>query len=363
MKSFFEPLTPRTLATFPLNRECNSERFGFERHGKNSFDRFFDSRLLEPEIFQPRPLFFRPEKSVASRSEAQPPASASLIKAVTPILNLPSPCQEHSVSSRSGDSHMTMSPVSGERASRTQTQSAAKGKAKGGDFAPVVQVLASWLMDTKASPSLDELSDFHLELIATIIRRKFALKEDLPDNATPKEKVLSFFGKSLPKSFKRTEENNKFVFKHTIKLMKQNLRKKTGDELAPVELESRFNELYFAGANGSLTRGTGKAGSLSLATLRKAFLDQRFAEDFQRFLIGPSGEEDSPLVNSYIASIPKKLSKLFRKWERVFEEDSEKAQAQVLNYFRLNAQCKLPWTVEEILTATRSISVLVPTQN
>lgn len=363
MKSFFEPLAPRTLPSFSLNRENNPERSGFERHGKASFDRFFDSRLLEPEIFQPRPLFFRPEKSATGRSEPQLVAPLPAAKVAAPILNLPSPCQEHSFSSRSGDSHMTMSPVSGERGFRAQNQNAVKGKAKGGDFAPVVQVLASWLMDTKTPPNLDDLSDFHLELIATIIKRKFALKEDLPDNATPREKVLSFFGKSLPKSFKRTEENNKFVFKHTIKLMKQSLRKKTGDELAPMELESRFNALYFAGANGSLARGTGKAGSLSLATLRKAFLDQRFAEDFQRFLTGPSGDEDSPLVNSYIASIPKKLSKLFRKWERVFEEDSEKAQAQVLNYFRLNAQCKLPWTVEEILTATRSISVLVPPQN
>ena len=230
-------------------------------------------------------------------------------------------------------------------------------------FEPVIRVLWGWLREFDREPQTEGLSAFHLELVIAIIKRKFSVKDSTGLGEVPSEYLPSYLKLGTQKPLKRTEENNKFVFKHTLKLMKQQFRKQLNQPIWTKELEEEFIRYYFSDQREEsfiFLAGKGKARSLSLSMLRKTFLAQKFTSDFLRFIREPS-VENSFLIQAYIASIPKKLTKLFRRWEAALSQDQNRAQNQVLEYFRTNSQCKLPWTVNEILLAVQSIfTILIP---
>lgn len=230
-------------------------------------------------------------------------------------------------------------------------------------FEPVIRILWEWLRDFDREPQTEGLSPFHLELLIAIIKRKFSVKDPAGLEGVPSEHLPSYLKLGAQKPLKRTEENNKFVFKHTLKLMKQQFRKRLDRPIWTKELEEEFIRFYFADQREEsfiFLAGKGKARSLSLSMLRKTFLAPKFTSDFLRFIQEPS-IENSFLIQAYVASIPKKLTKLFRRWEAALSQDQNRAQNQVLEYFRTNSQCKLPWTVNEILLAVQSIfTILIP---
>lgn len=233
-----------------------------------------------------------------------------------------------------------------------------RGHGHGERFARVVALLTNWYQNP-GNASSEGLSEFEVELVAAVLRRKLPAKESRPheDAREAVERLLA----APPKSAKRTEENNKFIFKHTLKLMKRAFRKTLPAHTTNEEAEQAFFEAYFRELGppdrlGFLDpRAKRRGTSLSLGTIRFVFGAKRFASEFLRFLTPTIPGEDSPLTRAYMSGIEKKLGKLFAKWERLFARDELAAKAQVLDYFRTSTQCKFPWSKTEIQLAIASL--------
>lgn len=236
----------------------------------------------------------------------------------------------------------------------------AKGRRRGtGErFTRVVALLTNWYQNP-GNATLEGLTEFEVELVAAVLRRKLPAKESRPnENARDAaERLLA----APPKSAKRTEENNKFIFKHTLKLMKRAFRKTLPVHTTSEEAEQEFFEAYFRELGpperlGFLDPRSKRRGtSLSLGTIRFVFGAKKFASEFLRFLKPTIPGEDPPLTRAYMSGIEKKLGKLFAKWERLFARDELAAKTQVLDYFRTSTQCKFPWTKAEIQLAIASL--------
>ena len=225
---------------------------------------------------------------------------------------------------------------------------------------PVIRVLSEWYLHSQAGLDVDALTDFEAELISTILKRKLLTKVFSP-NQSSREYLVENFGEVPRKSAKRTEENNKFIFKHAVKLMKLSFRAKHCPDAGIEEVDKRFYEHYFAESDiiedSILFLSPSKkckGSSLSLGIIRKIFRARKFREEFLTFLRTPSSQ-DNLLAKTYMAGIPKKLTKLFARWERRFNQDEEAAKEQIFNYFRYSNQCKFPWTSNEIQTAVESL--------
>lgn len=231
-------------------------------------------------------------------------------------------------------------------------------RATGERFARVVALLTSWYQNP-GHASLEGLTDFEIELVAAVLRRKLPTKESRPDEDAREaaERLLS----AAPRSAKRTEENNKFIFKHTLKLMKRAFRKTLPSQTSGEEAEQAFFDAYFRELGpperlGFLDpRAKRRGTSLSLGTIRFVFGAKKFASEFLCLIKSDNPGEDPPLTRTYMSGIAKKLTKLFAKWERLFARDEIAAKSQVLEYFRTSTQCKFPWTKAEIQLAIASL--------
>lgn len=222
-------------------------------------------------------------------------------------------------------------------------------------FGPLLAFLNAWFSGKNGEAAMAELTDFQLELASVIVHRKFNLK----GMHGPARQALQGILASPPKSVKRTEENNKFVFKHALKLMKSSLKKSQKGSLSQQQLDLLFFKKFFEYEGAPKDKfafldplSPQKSNSLSLSALRAAFESQTFQRDFY-LLLGFEKKQPtrSELVASYVGSIPKKLSKLFRKWEKLFAKSEEECRESIVKYFKENTQCKLPWTVAEIEAA------------
>lgn len=229
-------------------------------------------------------------------------------------------------------------------------------------FKPVLQILHSWLVGEREVPLVPNVTDYHLQLAVIIIRRKFCIRESLPPGANCREILEDLFRQTTHKpTLKRTEEKNKFVFKHTVKLMKEAFRAKMPSNSSMKDLNKMFFDHYFGSHSAESeqlrfldTSAKTKVRSLSLSGLKRAFDVAKFRNDFLKYLNCPTVTE-SLLLQSYFSIIPKKLNKLFLKWERRYAKNPEPTKAQIMQYFRENTQCKLPWTVHEIVSAVNTI--------
>jgi len=77
------------------------------------------------------------------------------------------------------------------------------------------------------------------------------------------------------------------------------------------------------------------------------FRSREFARDFQEYV------GSNRLIENYVKTIPSKFEKILIKWERFWEDriDQRIFKEKLRDYFFKNKQCKLPWTVKEIVSA------------
>lgn len=208
-----------------------------------------------------------------------------------------------------------------------------------------VDRVVDWLTGFFVEERLDceeDLSERELALGLTILRKKFKIKEEtVPEGRAAVSaaiaKVVDSFAKN---SSKRTEEKNKFIFKHTLKIMKGSL---TAAALRPPTAQEAGKQLVEA---YGLSLDTLSHGSLSISRLREVFSNKKFACDFLTLVQEPSNGT-STFIKLYQGSIKKKLAKILRKWgkDAGVKGDSEASWA--------SGQCKLPWTKVEVNTAIK----------
>ena len=232
-------------------------------------------------------------------------------------------------------------------------------------FQNIINVLRSWYENPIVQPNLQGLSKFELELTITIIRRKLSQKNGSFSSGDLRESLLSYFSEYNSKSSKRTEENNKFVLKHTLKLMKNEFFKKRKIS-SSAEAEEQFFQYYFGDTEmlkegfNSFGRNLGsKSGSLPITQMRKILEVKKFSVDFFDFLKIDNFEKNL-LAISYSKTIPRKLKKLFKKWEKPWAKQRKTTRVNILDYFRNNSQCKLPWTNREVLSAVSQALQSIP---
>lgn len=229
-------------------------------------------------------------------------------------------------------------------------------------FQPAVHLIASWLRGLPQPPRPRDTSEFHIELVVTIIRRKLSLKSMPPTEISFEAQLERHFIEKRIRSLKRTEENNKFLFKHTLKLMKGDFRRQSSTKASSLaERNQEFFNFYFCEEGREETmhelfspKFNLRNNSLPISTLREIFSFSKFARDFLHYLVEPS-LEDCIFATSYDKSIEKKLIKIFKKWENVSLKNPKSFKPEMLSYFRKSSQCKLPWTTEEVQIAIRSL--------
>lgn len=224
---------------------------------------------------------------------------------------------------------------------------------RGGPFDRVIEVLKRWYEDPSTAFDLEEFSNFELELAVAFIRRKVPVSKD-NESTDPRETLLECFVEPTYRSTKRTEENNKFILKHGLKL----LRKQFLEGDASPDPHRRFFEHFFPdtqlvthGPNFRKLNFNDPNGSLPKSKVKKIMKIPKFSESLLEILrtdeLGLS-----PFIRFYQSSISKKLQKVFAKWKH---RPLIEARKDTLAYFKSNTQCKLPWTNREILVASQKL--------
>ena len=169
------------------------------------------------------------------------------------------------------------------------------------------------------------------------------------------------------RSAKRIEERKKFVFKHVMKYLKKTYESHSTGQ-TPVEKKKSFYEFYFSQIavkkkldlleffdplDGQKKQRTHK--TLSKEYLYLLFESEQFHRDFMCRI------ESNAFVEAYQSRIEAKLAILLRKWEEALRsgQEEEAVIAKVNQYFNQNKQCKLPWTIQEIMHAIASFKTFL----
>ena len=164
-------------------------------------------------------------------------------------------------------------------------------------------------------------------------------------------------------SNKRVEENIKFIFKLTLKHLRNEFFKANNLNVKAEESNALFYKHYFA--EEAKKRGTSIQAyvdplkyvniekTLNIGYISNIFHCQHFKTDFEAYLT--SGN----IKNSYRKAVPSKLTKVLCRFEvknKSKERLSENENIHIARmYFRYNKQCKLPWTEQEIDEAIDSM--------
>lgn len=220
------------------------------------------------------------------------------------------------------------------------------------EFDPSPTVL-TWLetlfVEDRFAP-LPELSVLELKFCLKILQRRFRMKgSTLPrDRDELVEQILKIEKANKSIKPKRTEENNKFVFKHTVKLMKSQLMSEEPRTLSTQEAGALLIQRFGLEGN-SLNKG-----ALSICRLKDIFQNKPFALEFLKYVRDPSVKK-SRLLQLYTASVRRKLTKLLKKWGRLDGQQSNDAGAPgpITDFLLSRSQCKLPWSHSELLGAVR----------
>lgn len=228
-------------------------------------------------------------------------------------------------------------------------------------FLPVEKIIVSWLRSEPLTFSLDSLTEFQLLLIVTIIRRKCGITSVTKSEENLKKAVEELFSRNCMASTKRTEEKHKFIFKHILKIIKQKFKESQSNSLTEEELDQKFRDQFFNGGihdlknEKSAKNPTSNAlDSLTLSSFTTVFKNSNLFAEFESILLQPS-QEKSEFIIYYLSLIPKKVQTLFKKWERRHFVNVEKANSDIIEYFSTSRQCKLPWTIEEINDAVKTL--------
>lgn len=190
-------------------------------------------------------------------------------------------------------------------------------------FAATVDFLHNWLSGKRLSVAEYPQDPFELQLLMTIARRKFGLKGESSTQNPTAEELSALLDGQVSKSKKRTEENNKLVFKYALKMLKARFKEER-PELSVRDVDSAFLEHYFGDNEKSMGKevpvlnpgqGGSKGSSFSQSNLRRLVQSAPFLAELKGLLCVPSIEE-CLLVKDYLSTIRKKLNKLFKRWEK-----------------------------------------------
>lgn len=221
------------------------------------------------------------------------------------------------------------------------------------------------------------LLDSELKIFKEVIIKKFAgdsMKNlALIENKKSRVEILDWANQLIyeHKSTKRVEENNKFVYKYTMKYLKKQFyninglkNSKTSEimfyehyfkptsDLLKVQLDDFYDPLYKT-LNKNHTYKTINNKYLSLI-----FTSNHFKNDFFNFL-------KLDFKKTYNEMIPNKLNKFFKKLKIDMRNIAQKTlvndnQMDVFaEKLRKNRKCKLPWTYKEISCALAQFTSLI----
>ena len=158
------------------------------------------------------------------------------------------------------------------------------------------------------------------------------------------------------KSFKRLEENLKFVFKHTLKYLKRKFEKSRSF----FRYTKRFDDFFYRHYFSDVSREQGiplkeyydpviyeqEEKSVNQVYLKRVVTSELFRKDIIRYLKSGRFQRD------YLKTLKSKLCKLLSRFDNHSANNTHPLNKKLINqvkrYFRRNKQCKLPWTQTEI---------------
>lgn len=218
-----------------------------------------------------------------------------------------------------------------------------------------------------AGKTLDDgshkLTPFELGLLEHILHRKFHLTAVLQNNEKYVQELNNACAQIiLQKSSKRKEENIKFIYKWIMKKLKKDFPLASHE--SPAESNAKFYDFYFDDIAKKLNvsveafhdptnqekrakgNSASKYKSINTDFLKHIFLSEKFLKDFKTCLESPELEKE------YQKKLHKKIEKLLLRWDKLntkhsFDQLMDKADS----YFKASVRCKLPWTLNEIVSA------------
>lgn len=214
-----------------------------------------------------------------------------------------------------------------------------------------------------------ELADSELCLLKEIINKKLVQnkigKMVMGDNNNDyKEKLLDTINNTITvhSSTKRIEENNKFVYKYTLKYLRHQFYVKEGLKKS-LDSEVQFYRFYFESVCKNLKvpieyffdplykvcNKNPYYKSINNKYLGLIFCSPSFKADFFSFL-------KNDFKSTYIMIINSKLRKFFKKLRNDITGDRSRKYSSILidrfaEKLRKNKKCKLPWTIREVNSA------------
>lgn len=221
-------------------------------------------------------------------------------------------------------------------------------------------------------PEIEALSDWELEILGLIIRRKYGSEAILfPSSrrdAAQYLNALSYYQRKLP--IKRPEESYKFVFTRAIKYLRKVFKVSSALDARNTNSELEFYKHYFqklalqeqvALENFVYPLNSkdkpGKLRSPNLNYFRLIFMSEAFVEDLTTYTTKFMSAEHRD------ESARKTLNILVRWDSSINGIESESSagnrlKADLSRYFLKNKRCKLPWTATELKSAIEQIQEL-----
>ena len=225
----------------------------------------------------------------------------------------------------------------------------------------VLERLLIAIFSNEEVPSgVEELQKRESEFLASVLRRKFGLKVELPLSTSQLREVLS--PQLILPSHKRKEENRKFVFKQISKVLRSRFAKglKTSflRKVNKKVIDDEFYQHYFGALSeaskipledfilpGSCTKRVGQSKTFTDSYIRLIHQSESFRADFER-------ELRALIVSNLKAIVRAKIAKVLSKYEK---EKALSEGGEESNRGFGDRRGKLPWTCQEISTAIRCV--------
>jgi hypothetical protein len=208
--------------------------------------------------------------------------------------------------------------------------------------------------------SSKNLSNGQMDLLKQILKKKFTNSSKNTflisnfEGLSNLEEISNFANCIV--SSKRTEEKNKFVYKHTLKSLKAKFNQENSLPFNR-ESEETFYKFYFeehalkrnvqlkAFYDPLNSKSESKSKTISNGHLILLFSCKKFKNDFFSYL-------DSGFKEDYSSSTFKKIEKIILELERKLEEsngfEKEKQIRKYISEFALKKRIKFPWSSKEI---------------
>jgi hypothetical protein len=201
---------------------------------------------------------------------------------------------------------------------------------------------------------------FELEIIYLFLINKFKKLKKLRHIRIDK-KNETFFKKGILKiisivstqlSTKRREENNKFIYKFVLKILKSNFQNDSKNEIAfyqhyfadfakshQMTIEAFIDPLNKKGANSTINSDF----------LKRIFSVEKFAEDFKTILF-------NHFEDFYYSSIVTKIKKILKIYYHSINTETKSQTYSKFSNFISKKGIKFPWCINEIKNAIKQIN-------